>query len=55
MIVFGYAKDIAPINFIRLDINLTLDYIQDGSNVELHMISDVKTNLHGSNEGVFSL
>lgn len=53
MIVFGYAKDIAPINFIRLDINLTLDYIltQDGSNVELHMISDVKTNLHGSNEG----
>lgn len=23
MIVFGYAKDIAPINFIRLHINLT--------------------------------
>lgn len=39
MIVFGYAKDIASINFIRLHINLTLDYIlkQDGSNVELHM------------------
>lgn len=39
MIVFGYAKDIAPINFIRLHINVTSDYIlkQDRSNVKLRV------------------
>lgn len=58
MIVFGYAKDIAPINFIQLHINVTSDYIlkRDRSNVKLHMtcISNIKASLHRGVERVSS-